>query len=273
MFRSYSQVRQLRTCGWQYKLERLDRVPSRPSVPAVAGTAIHSGTEVIDQQLHAGNAEHGEILGKANARALNDIEVEVEAKREKGWEVETWKRYGRATKEKPQGENLEWFCEVGIPNALKAYLDWRVENDNFVLAEIPNFGLAIEVPFNFYAGGQLIHGWIDRVFTTAEGGYYPLDIKSGRKPETDEQLGLYSAALSKALGWGIQWGYYIYGLKSGKATLTPPIDVSHWDADKIEAVYGPATKLIDLGIFIPHPGEACFHCGVSDACDFARSVI
>lgn len=286
--RSYSQVRQLRTCGEQFRLERIERVPSRPSCPAVAGTAVHTGTETVDHLLHAEDDWFGEpkvslvkqadwrekLIAAALPKALESLDVEIAAYVEKGWETSTWKRYGRKTKEKPNAEDIEWFRQVGIPNSIAAYVDWRLATPDFVLAEVPEFGPAIEVPFNYYVGDQLIHGFIDRIFTSKRvGGYYPIDLKSGRKPETDEQLGLYGQALNKALGWHIEWGYYLYGLKTGTAKLTPPLRVNHWTDEKLGSIYLPATKLIDEQIFIPHPGDACFNCGVSDHCPFAQSVI
>jgi len=105
-YRSFSQVKQLRTCSWSYKLERIDRVPRRPSVPAVAGSAVHAGTEVIDQIIHANGAPTDDTFELALERALDDLNVETEAQREKGWEPETWKRYGRATAAKPHEQCL-----------------------------------------------------------------------------------------------------------------------------------------------------------------------
>lgn len=269
-YRSFSQIKQVRTCSWQYKLARIDRAPRRPSVPAVAGSAIHSGTEVIDQL----GPEIDTAYPKALQVALVFLESEIEAQGNDGWAPEDWKKYGRRTIEKPNGEDVEWFREVGIPNALRAYQAWRLGAPDLVIADVPGFGPGIEVPFHYYIGDQLVVGFIDRIFTSQTiGGYFPLDIKSGRKPETDEQLGLYGAALHKALGWNIEWGYYLYALKTGTAKLTAPIMLSHWTDEKLRQVYEPANKLIEYGLFIPHPGASCMHCDVAESCEFARAVI
>lgn len=271
--RSFSQVRQLRTCGWQFYLERVQRVAARPSVPAIAGVAVHVATEVVDRLLLNGQTESAELTAAAQADADASLDEAIAHESAAGWEPSTWKRFGRKTVEKPNGEDIEWFRFNGIPLSIQAYVDWRLSNPSWVLADIPGFGPAIEVPFNYYAGKQLVHGYIDRVFTTAVGGYFPLDIKSGLKPKTDEQLGLYGAALRDALGWEIQFGYFIYGLKHGAAKLTDPLDISHWTPGKLARVYEQSSLLINQGVYLPSPGEGCFVCSVSDHCEFAQSVV
>jgi len=234
--------------------------------------AIHVGTETIDHGLLAG-VDPADIKEQALSATLAKLDEETERYTQKGFAPDTWKRFGRKTAEKPNAEDIDWFRLVGIPNSIDAYLEWRVTNTTFQVAEIPGFGPAIEVPFNYYVDGQLVHGWIDRVFTTENGGYYPLDIKSGQKPKTNEQLGLYAAALNRALGWQITYGYFIYGLKTGEAKLTPALNLTSWNDERLSQVYVQANRLIDLGIFLPNPGDACWICSVSDHCAFIQALV
>lgn len=276
MHRSYSQLNQLRKCGHQYKLERVEHKLRRPSTPAVAGKIVHKATEEIDRQLDDDPAVYPDQLLRGGLEAAELHAPEMIAEDSKHFPPDQWKRYGRKTLEKPNAEDINWFLAEGIPNAIRAYVDWRLAYlELFKLAEIPGFGPAIEVPFNYYLpNGQLVHGWIDRVFTNeVSGGYYPVDLKSGRKPDTDEQLGLYGAALKKALGWDVRWGYYLYGLKTGEAKLTPPLDIAHWTDAKLASIYMPAAELIERQLFIPQPGENCFHCGVSQHCEYVQSAL
>lgn len=263
--RSYSQVKQLRNCGLQFKLERIDKVPSRPMVNAAAGVAVHTGTELVDTLLLAGE-DTETVYREAAASAAKALQEQVDKAEADGWPLNTWRSYPR--------QGFEWFRDKGVPQSIQAYLTWRIEHPDFVLADVPGFGPAIEVPFVHYLGQQNIVGFIDRIFTSQErGGYYPVDLKSGRKPDTDEQLGLYAAALRKSLGWEVTWGYYLYQLKSGVAKQTSPLRIDHWTDEKLGEVYLPATALIDLGIYIPHPGEQCQHCGVADSCPFSQAVV
>ena len=117
-----------------------------------------------------------------------------------------------------------------------------------------------------------MRGYIDRVFITADGVPYLCDLKSGQKPKTDEQLGTYRHALA-AVGIDVTYGGYLYGLKTGDAKLTPPLDLRHWDSAKLAALYVQGDRQIELGIFIPHPGEQCQHCSVTAHCAFVQAAI
>lgn len=263
-------------------MERVEKVPSRPSCPQVAGVVIHTATEAVDHLLHQVGYPHGEVperedlLVAAQLAASNAL-TDALVKFSEHYPVEQWQRYGRSTQDKPNAEDMVWWRNVGIPYAMEAYIDWRLGQPQFQLAEVPGFGPAIEVPFNHYMpDGALIHGFIDRVFKNADsdtGGYVALDIKSGAKPKTDEQLGLYAAALQSGLGWNVTWGYYVYGLKSGVAKLTPPLNLTHWSNNKLFQVYGPANLAINQELFTPNPGEACWTCSVSEHCSFAQASI
>jgi hypothetical protein len=253
-----------------FRLERIERVPSRPSCPAVAGKIFHTASETIDQQLHEGNDARDSLiqLGMKAVADCYDQQIEDDSKH---FTPDEWRKYGRPTKEKPNAEDMDWFLAKGIPNMVTAYVDWRLTT-GWKLAEIPGFGPAIEVPFNHYVDGVLVHGWIDRIFEVDD-QYTVVDLKTGQKPKTDEQLGLYNAALNKGLGWSARWGYYVYGLKTGEAKMTAPLDLQHWSDEKLALVMKPAQQQIVSQIFIPNPGDACFHCGVNYSCDFARSAI
>lgn len=48
---SPSQVNSLLTCGEQYRLERIVKVPQRPLWAGVGGSTVHRVTEVLDREL------------------------------------------------------------------------------------------------------------------------------------------------------------------------------------------------------------------------------
>lgn len=278
---SYSQIRQLRDCGESYRLARIDRWPRRPSCPAVAGTIVHTATEAVDQiLLETERGAEGVLpdrdvlirIGKMNAADIATTVI-ANSNNEDFPTPDTWKRFGRKNKTTPNAQDMQWFLDIGIPNSIEAYVDWRLAHPELTLDEIPGFGPAIEVPFTYVLNGQPIVGFIDRVFRNNGEGHYPADLKSGLKPKTDEQVGLYARALHAALGWEPSYGFYVYGLKTGKASMTPPLSLDHWTEEKLGRVYLGAQLQLQQGIFIPSPGEGCWVCDVQHACQFSQAVI
>lgn len=261
---SYSQLNAVRQCGESYRLERIEQVPQRPSVPAVAGRVAHEATEAIDEALHRGVVDGSELSSLASKRAAEGFEREIETN-SADFPPDHWKVYGK--------QDLAWFQATGVPNCITAYIDWRLANPTLRLWEIDGFGPAIEVPFELVLGGVLIKGYIDRIFVNDMGVIPVVDIKTGQKPKTDEQLGLYRVAMEVATGHDIRWGVYVYDLKSGEAKQTPPIDLSHWTVDKLSAIYGKANFLIQNQIFLPAPGEQCWRCSVAPHCEFSRAAL
>jgi putative RecB family exonuclease len=271
--RSFSQINQLRTCGEAYRLERIEKMPQRPSCAAIAGKVVHAASETIDWEIKDGAASAEYIREAAQIDANDALDKEIEQASVGDFtDPATWKRYGRPTIEKPHGEDIEWFRTVGIPKCIDAYVSWRLATPDLTLLDIPGFGPAIEVPFDTYIGGQHVRGYIDRVFVSPDGVPYLCDLKSGQKPKTSEQLETYRYALLTGAGIDVRWGGYLYGLKHGEAKLTPPIELG-WSEEKLARLYVQANLLIDRGIFIPHPGADCFNCAVSQHCDFAGAAI
>ena len=260
--RSYSQLNTYRRCGEQYRLEKIEHAPQRPSAAAVAGSVIHVATEVMDNLIMA--ESDVDIPDRAMVAAHEELRSQLDYWNQQGYTREQFKVYGR--------QNVDWYQDVGIPNAVEAYWRWRHDSP-FTLVTLPGHGPAIEVPFNIQFGNDVqVHGHIDRVFE-AEDQWFPIDLKSGRKPPTDEQLGLYAMALLATYGIEINWGFYLYNLKAGEAKLTPPLRLSHWTVEKLASMYFQLDTAVRADLFIPHPGEECFHCPVINSCRFAQAVV
>jgi hypothetical protein len=263
--RSYSQTKNFRTCGEQYRLERVEKAPQRPNCTAVAGNVIHVVSEWVDGAAHIGCAGP-ELYSIAREVTPRIVEEALAENISTDFPISTWKHYGRPTQAKPNGEDMYWWIAEGIPKAVDAYIDWRVDNPAWRLAVIDD-APAIEVGFDIKIGTVEVRGKIDRIFQDDSGRQLILDIKSGQKPKTDEQLGTYWKAT------GIRWGAYLYGLKTGEAKYVGPIDLSHWTDDKLEQLYCETDRAINAGIFIPNPGDGCFHCAVQNSCKFGMSAI
>lgn len=277
---SYSKVNQLLTCGEQFRLERIEHLGGRPSTASIAGRIIHSATEAVDRYLfdltRANNTPSLDEMYELWTSAANAAYVEsmAEYANTEYANPNSWLKYGRPTKEKPHGEDLAWFVKVAIPAALEDYIGWRLQGEWDVMP-MPDGSPAIEIPFTFeLPSGLPLRGVIDRVFLSAKTGA-PLivDLKSGLKPKTDGQLALYRFGLEKMIPFRMfGWGAYYYGMKRG-GSFTDPIDLSHWTPEKLERVYDTADEIIRQRLFLPNPGEHCFHCAVKNHCAFQRSSI
>ena len=269
----------MRECGWQYRLSRIDRVAKRPSCPAVAGTLFHTVSESIDFAIDGQEQvrDHDELVAYGYAVLAEQAEPLILAEEEhSGYARDTWKRYGRRTNDKPHGEDMDWFIATGITSAIHAWVTWRLDHPEWSVAEMPSGELGIEVEFEYKLEDETpMVGFIDRVMQHADrpGNFYPFDLKTGRKPKTDEQLGIYGAAVARQFGMQPSYGVYIYGLKTGVAKITSPIDIRHWTDEKLNSVYMPTNLMIKQGLYVPNPGEACFHCPVADHCQFVQSAI
>lgn len=226
------------------------------------GSAVHVGTEIIDQMIYEGVSSADELVKESAELIAAELANEIE--RHSDWPEDTWRSFGR----RGQKQDMAWWREVGLPNCVKAYAKWRLDNPGLLISPED-----IEIPFDFMLGDVRMVGRIDRVARDAESGAAcVIDIKSGAKPKTDEQLGAYRAALATQ-GIDVTYGAYLYSLKNGEAKLTAPINLSHWTAEKLHQVYGPAEQAIQRGIYMPNPGEACWLCDVADQCAFFQSVL
>jgi len=276
---SYSQVNTLRTCGEQYRLRYIEKAPRRPGCAMIGGTVIHSAADAVDEAILSGEANPESLVKLAAEAAELKLKSEIERAIEHSPEytdLSTWQRYGRKTKTTPNAQDIDWYRAVAIPAAIQNYVSWRLKSAFLVPMNIPGWGPAIEVPFQLTIAGRQVRGYIDRVFVSTDTGVpVVVDLKSGQKPKTDEQLGLYATALRATLPGEFKWGAYLYGWKNPEkpATLTAPIDLSYYTDEMLSQTYGDAALAIDQSLFVPNPGEACFHCQLIDSCKFARSAI
>jgi len=273
--RSFSAVRQLTDCGEAYRLARIERVTEQPMAAGAAGKIIHIGTEYVDYAIIDGATDKGALTLIAHKAAAEATPQVIEEELSEAYpDTASWMSFGRRTVAKPQGEDMQWFITEGIPTALANYVEWRLQNSHLQVAEVERVGetctlYAIEIEFEIRLSPDCapIRGAIDRVFRDSNGTPLLVDIKSGLKPKSSSQLGLYARAWQEMYGEKIQYGAYVYGLKKG-VTATPPIDLSVWTDERLNQVYGTADKLIEQGLFIPKPGDGCFTCTVKRNCDY-----
>lgn len=290
--RSYSAVKSLRTCGEQYRLERVEKVTQRPQAAAIAGRTVHQATELVDYEIASGETDKQVLFYEATRYASEVLDKEIEQNLSADYLTpDTFRSFGQS-KLRPQGQDIEWHRGIGIPGSIQNYITWRLDTvPHYEVMVLPSGELAIEIPFEIQLSDLIqdpmlgivnrsvtIRGQIDRVFVdTTNGSSIVLDVKNGPKPETTEQLGLYREAMNQLHPDGAPYfGSYLYGLKPGSKTgvrQTFPNAMLNWGYSELAKVYTEADQQIALQLFVPNPGKACFMCNVSDQCSFYQASI
>lgn len=264
--RSHSQLNAYLHCAHQFYLQRVLRKPEGPTVWLPAGKAFHTATEEFDLDVFSSN--DGSPVG-ASAAYYQDVftkkfEEELDAVRADFPDESTWRRAGRATKEKPEKETVAVWHELGR-ELMGMYVDWRVSTADIWEIATVNAAPGIEVEVTHPLGGVPMKGYVDRVLRSKEDGRLVVaDLKTGtRTPASPMQLATYSIQLEKLMGEPVLWGAWY---EARKGTLSVPIDLSNWTEQRLGKVYNDLDRGIEAGVFLPHIDTHCVSCGVRQFC-------
>lgn len=170
---------------------------------------------------------------------------------------------GRAGVEYGGKRNAQWWLDHG-PEMVDRWVAWRQET-GWEIWEYEPHQPAIEMELRFdLPNGIPVLAFIDRVFVLPTGELAVHDIKTGRIPETGEQLGLYATGL-EILGYPRpKWGYF---WDAQKGTHGDPIDLDMFTPGFFAELFGGAVAGINAGSFLPKAQNACRNwCGVAQFC-------
>jgi hypothetical protein len=258
--RSYSQYRTYSHCGEQFRLERITKFPQKPAWWFVGGTSFHTATEYLDR----GETDDPDV---AWTRAWNDELARVQDSTDvpQG----EWRKGGRKTKDKPNGEDGPFWMEYG-KQLTADYWMWRSNNFGWQLYEMPYVvdGVAKDLPAIEWGGtvwfGQTpIKAYIDRLFVNPNGEIVVVDLKTGSKEPDPQQLALYATVVELATGSRPPLGAYYM---ARKGTITVPADLDQWGLDYWTPLFTQVEAGINAGVFLPNVGMLCNSCGVKDGC-------
>lgn len=257
---SYSTIDGFKTCGKRFELQKVIGVEQRPGLAALGGNAVHTASEWSDLGTHAGQ--------ELDARELFIMawNEEVRARREQSpsYEVEDYVKTGRASAQYGGKRGIEWWMDNG-PLMVQSWIDWR-ESSGWALWETPDGQPAVELELNpILPNGIPIRMFIDRVMVTPAGQVVVVDIKTGRVPETAEQLGLYRFGLEQEYGieCPVDWGYFWHPDKGHGS----PQALGLYTGDYLAEQADMAVRGINAGCFLAKPANNCASwCGVSKWC-------
>ena len=254
---SYSTIDGYRTCGKRHELQKVIGVEQRPGLAALGGNAVHTATEWYDQETHDATATQ-------LFRLAWDEEVASRREQSPNYEVADYVKSGRASAQYGGKRNLDWWMDNG-PGMVQAWIDWR-ETSGWHLWELPDGSPAVEVELLIeLPGGYPVKMFIDRVMVTPAGQIVVLDIKTGRIPETAEQLGLYRYGLEQEYGAAcpIDWGYFWHPDKGHGS----PQSIEMYTGDYLAEQAHMAVAGINAGCFMAKPANNCANwCGVAKFC-------
>lgn len=169
---------------------------------------------------------------------------------------------GRAPAEYGGRQTEAWWLDKG-PEMVNAWVKWRRETEWHIWEPVQGVpGIELEINFRL-PNGVPVKTFIDRVFVTQPGEPVIVDIKSGRIPETPEQLGLYACAIEVQYGVRINWGYF-WSPSKGHGT---PQDLSMYTADYFTDLSNGVIAGVEAGCFLAKPANGCARwCGVAKNC-------
>jgi hypothetical protein len=132
------------------------------------------------------------------------------------------------------------------------WIDWRIETDWAIPTIGGQKGVEIELNFTLPGMEMMVKAFIDRVFVLPSGELAIVDLKTGRTPETAEQLGLYR------VGFGIVHNLWPSGAISGPRVGKghgQPIDLTPWTPERFSLMFQQAIAGVNAGVFLPQPAN------------------
>lgn len=263
--RSHSQLSSFAECSYRYYLQRVRHVPTAQAVWFAGGRAFHTTAEWLDRELFRNQP----VLEEAGRRKLAKVWAEkfgqeVEETRQKEPDLSKWRTAGRPSKEKPHGEDVDWWRVTGL-HMVNAYHDWWVAGPPWRIWALPDGEPAVEVPLRVSLGGVPVVGYVDQVLESiVDGGLLVVDRKTGtRKPFVPTQLAGYAVELGAVFARPFNWGSYFM---AREGQLTDPEPLSHWTAELLGETYKRMDQAERLGLYLPNIGSHCSSCLVRKWC-------
>jgi putative RecB family exonuclease len=253
---SHSQIDTIFSCGEKYRLQKVCNAPQKPAWYFVAGSAFHQATEAYDRGYYAADRDLEKNIVYlweeefAKERDLARVEEPDES---------LWGMGGRA----PNKEGAAFFEKNG-PTWVANYRKWRHEHPELQVLELNDGSQAIETSYTVSIAGRLVKGALDRVFVdTNTGTPLLVDLKAGKKPQSNIQLGEYAVALNLLLDLTVDYGAY-YLAREGR--LTEPVPLNTFTLKNYEDMVTGAELLRSNKIFVARPSSFCSSCSVNRFC-------
>lgn len=244
---SHSAVSAYTRCGKAYELSRVLKFPEPPAWYLIAGSAIHTATQALDQDP-TGTTSPSQLF-------IDAFHDEIARARADWPDDSQWQAAGRGL----NGQRYEHWFDKG-----QTYLE------QWASAEHPGALVGIELDVStVLPSGLEVKAFVDRLYQASPTQWIIRDLKSGSsRPASDQQLGMYAALTKRYLcqQHGSDAVEVLAANYMFKDDLDHFMDVGHWDLATVDEIGQQWFRGVTSGVFLPVRGENCYRCGVAEAC-------
>ncbi|MBB5123206.1 hypothetical protein AF335_33125 [Streptomyces eurocidicus] len=251
--RSVSQTQQYEKCGWQYYLQRVERVTPRPAAWSHHGTAFHSAAEAFELS--------GRTLTVKDVVELfsDSYSASVSASLAKEPNTDRW-----LSANGTGSEDIARRYHLGQAQTAR-YVEWAQEHQPEIWATPAGpLPLAVELEFMVELGGVKVRGFIDQLTVEPDGSLRVRDLKTGSM-KSKFQLETYKTAVEKIYGVEVNRGDWYLAKRGG---LSRPVKLDQVTEETVGERFAVMDAGVKRGDFPAKPGFSCRFCDVSHACSF-----
>ena len=250
--RSLSQLSKYASCSEDYRLSYVDKVPQdAPAAWLAQGTAFHVAVQGWEESGRSPLFDIGQVY-------VVSYDQQIEEFKAKQPDLNKWLRGPRTA----TADDIRARREKGITQ-LQNYVDYA-ENNNFVIAYVDDFNMAVEVDFEIEIGGVLVKGAIDQILEHPD-GFEVRDLKTGNRASGMLQVALYVLVVEKIFKWPVNKASYYYA-KDNKLVTMSRKELDRYDEAYLGELFRTLERGIDNQVFIPNPGGHCMLCPVKKYC-------
>lgn len=250
--RSASQYNRYLQCGESYRLQSVERVPQNPAAWLAQGTAFHESVRVWE--------ESGRSVDIVDTY-MTFYDTEIEKMKARQPDLKEWLRAPSKTTPVDIRERRDRGANMALTYA-KIHVDGPGKQS--VIADIDEYTIGVEVPFEFSLGDVVIKGSIDQILL-CEDGVEVRDLKTGNREQSSMQLAIYTLAVEKIFGWKVKRASYYYA-KDGKIVSLSRDQLNRYDETYLTELYSALDRGITNEVYLPNPGTQCTLCPVRKYC-------